>query len=260
MATGSISFDDGAAYERYMGTWSQLAGVKFLEWLAPKPGLRWLDVGCGNGAFTEMLVERCAPAMVHGVDPSEPQLAYARTRLAPAVTAFQRGDAMSLPFVDDAVDAAVMPLVIFFVPDPARGVAEMARVVAHGGIVSAYAWDMPGKGFPHQALLAELRDSGVEVPSPPSPDASRLDVLEDLWTGAGLRDVKTTVIDVRQGYASFDEYWDTVLGAPSVGRLLSSMAPEPLARFRARVRDRLLGEGTGRVGMSGRANAITGRV
>jgi ubiquinone/menaquinone biosynthesis C-methylase UbiE len=59
--TDQIRFDDGAAYERYMGTWSQLAGDAFIDWLAPPAGLRWLDVGCGNGAFTEMLVARCAP-------------------------------------------------------------------------------------------------------------------------------------------------------------------------------------------------------
>src|ERR1700685_1246301 len=80
MQTNQIRFGDGAAYERYMGKWSQLAGEIFLDWLAPKPGLRWLDVGCGNGAFTEMLVERCAPVSVQGIDPSEGQLAFARTR------------------------------------------------------------------------------------------------------------------------------------------------------------------------------------
>jgi 2-polyprenyl-3-methyl-5-hydroxy-6-metoxy-1,4-benzoquinol methylase len=69
MADQSIRFDDGAAYERFMGKWSQLAGETFLDWLAPQPGLRWLDVGCGNGAFTEMLVERCAPVSVQGIDP-----------------------------------------------------------------------------------------------------------------------------------------------------------------------------------------------
>ena len=66
-----IRFDDGAAYERFMGVWSQLAGAAFIDWLAPAQGLRWLDVGCGNGAFTELLVERCAPASVDGIDPSE---------------------------------------------------------------------------------------------------------------------------------------------------------------------------------------------
>ena len=65
-----------------MGKWSQVAGENFLEWLAPETGLRWLDVGCGNGAFTELIIERCAPVSVHGIDPSEGQIAFARTRLS----------------------------------------------------------------------------------------------------------------------------------------------------------------------------------
>src|SRR6266550_6871166 len=132
LVTSQIRFDDGAAYERYMGKWSQLAGETFLDWLAPRSSLRWLDVGCGNGAFTEMLVERCAPVSVQGIDPSEGQLAYARTRPASRVAQFRQGDAMAQPFPDSAFDAAVMPLVIFFVPDPSKGVAEMARVVCSG--------------------------------------------------------------------------------------------------------------------------------
>src|SRR5580765_7235237 len=109
MAEQTIRFDDGAAYERYMGNWSRLAGETFLDWLAPKPGLRWLAVGCGNGAVTEMLIERCAGA-VEGIDPAEAQLAFARTRSALRGVGFHRGDAMALPFADDAFDAAVMPL------------------------------------------------------------------------------------------------------------------------------------------------------
>jgi ubiquinone/menaquinone biosynthesis C-methylase UbiE len=147
MAINQIRFDDGAAYERYMGKWSQLAGETFLDWLAPQSGWRWLDVGCGNGAFTEMLVERCAPVSVQGIDPSEEQLAYARTRPASRIAQFRQGDAMAQPFPDDTFDVAVMPLVIFFVPDPAKGVTEMARVVCPGGAVTAYAWDMPGGGL-----------------------------------------------------------------------------------------------------------------
>ena len=155
--TNQIRFEDGTAYERYMGKWSQLAGEKFLDWLAPKSGMHWLDVGCGNGAFTEMLVERCAPASVYGIDPSEKQLAYAHTRPAANLAQFRQGDAMALPFPDDTFNAAVMSLVIFFVPDPATGVAEMARVVRPGGTVTAYAWDMPGGGFPYEALQSEMR-------------------------------------------------------------------------------------------------------
>jgi SAM-dependent methyltransferase len=258
--TDQIRFDDGAAYERYMGEWSRLAGETFLDWLDPKPGLRWLDVGCGNGAFTEMLVGRCAPASVHGVDPSEGQLAYARTRPASRVAQFRRGDAMALPFPEDTFDAAVMPLVIFFVPDPAKGVAEMARVVCAGGIVTAYAWDMEGGGFPYETLHAEMRAMGVEVPVPPSPGASRVDAMRDLWAGAGLDSVETREITVRRTFDDFDDYWATVLGGPSVGRQLAAMTPDDLALLRARMRELLPADDAGRINHSARANAVKGRV
>src|SRR5919106_5834242 len=130
MSAPTIKFDDGAVYERMMGKWSGLAGRAFIDWLSPPPNLRWIDIGCGNGAFTQLLVEHCAPMTVEGVDPSEGQLAFARERLATPVAKFRQGDAMALPFADGTFDAAVMALVVFFIPDPARGVAEMARVAS----------------------------------------------------------------------------------------------------------------------------------
>jgi len=129
MTASQFRFDDGAAYERMMGTWSRLAGATFIDWLAPPSGLKWIDIGCGNGAFSELIVERCEPAEVRGIDPSEGQLAFARTRPAARLAKFDRGEAMALPFSENAFDAATMALVIFFVPDPAKGVAEMVRVV-----------------------------------------------------------------------------------------------------------------------------------
>jgi SAM-dependent methyltransferase len=260
MTTNQIRFSDGAAYERYMGMWSQLAGETFLDWLAPKPGLRWLDVGCGNGAFTEMLIERCAPVSVAGIDPSEEQLAYARSRSTSGIAQFRQADAMALPFGDDAFDAAVMPLVIFFVPDPAKGVAEMARVVAPGGLVTAYSWDMMGGGFPYDALQSEMRAMGVAVPAPPSREASRIDVMRDLWTRAGLQAVETREFQVQRSFVDFDDYWTTVLGGPSVAAKLAAMTPEETAFLQARMRTRLTIDATGRIDCEARANAIQGRV
>ena len=70
---------------------------------------------------------------------------------------------MALPFPDDSFDAAVMALVIFFVPDPAKGVAEMVRVVRPDGPVATYAWDMMGGGFPMEPIQAEKRARGPEA-------------------------------------------------------------------------------------------------
>lgn len=256
----AIQFDDGAAYERYMGVWSQLAGDAFLDWLAPAPGLRWLDVGCGNGAFTEQIVERCAPASVMGIDPSEAQLAYARKRPAGRVAQFRQADAMALPFPGNTFDVAVMPLVIFFVPDPAKGVSEMARVVTSGGLVTAYAWDMAGNGFPYQTLHDEVRALGMDVPVPPSPDASRLESMRELWTTAGLQAVKTHVITVQRTFADFDDYWTIVSGGPSVASRLAAMPPATVVELQARMRARLPADAEGRITYSARANAVSGTV
>jgi SAM-dependent methyltransferase len=258
--TNQIRFDDGAAYERYMGKWSQRAGEAFLDWLAPDSSLRWLDVGCGNGAFTEMLVERCVPVSVQGIDPSEGQLAFARTRPALHAAQFHQGDAMALPFPDDTFDTAVMPLVIFFVPEPAKGVAEMARVVCPGGSVAAYAWDMPGGGFPYEAVHAEMRAMGLDVPAPPHPGASRLDAMRELWTGAGLDAVDTRAIAVQRTFADFDDYWTTIFMAPSVGAKLAAMASEDIAVLKARLRARLPADDAGRITCGALANAVRGRV
>src|SRR5512144_1988646 len=108
MSANQIRYDDGAAYERMMGIWSRAAGEIFLDWLAPTRGLRWVDVGCGSGAFTELLVERYAPAEVEGVDASEAQLSFARARPVGQIAKFHQADALALPFPEARFDAAVM--------------------------------------------------------------------------------------------------------------------------------------------------------
>ena len=254
-----IRFDDGAAYERYMGVWSRLVGGEFLDWLAPPPGLRWLDVGCGNGAFTEMIAGRCAPAAIAGVDPSLEALAFARARPALRGADFRKADAMALPYADGSFDAAVMPVVIFFVPDPAKGVAEMSRVAGRGGLVTAYAWDMPGGGFPYFTIQAEMRELGFAAPKPPSPEASKESVLRELWTGAGLTAVETRQIVVERTFASFDDYWTTILGGPSIRAGLAAVGPEQVEKLRTRMRTLLPTAADGRITYSAVANAVKGR-
>jgi SAM-dependent methyltransferase len=260
MTGHQIRFDDGAAYERHMGAWSRLAGEVFLDWLAQPPGLRWIDIGCGNGAFTELLVGRCAPAEIQGIDPSEAQLAYARARSAVRMAQFREGDAMALSFSRDTFDAAVMALVIFFVPDPVKGVAEMARVVRPGGTVAAYAWDVLGGGFPLEPIWAELRAMGLEPVLPPSAQASRMDALRNLWTGARLHEVETREITVNRTFVDFEDFWTISFQAPGLRSIRAGMSAGDVERLMAGVRARLPADGAGRITCSARANAAKGRV
>lgn len=260
MSDPQIRFDDGAGYERMMGTWSRFAGNLFLDWLAPPPGLRWIDVGCGNGAFTELVVNRCAPAAVHGIDPSEGQLAFARQRPAARVAEFRQGDAMALPYPDDSFDIATMALVIFFVPDPPKGVAEMARVVRAGGTVASYAWDMLGGGFPVEPIHAEMRAMGVTPLRPPSAEASRMETLQDLWRNAGLTSIETREITVQRTFADFEDLWTTSLLGSSMRPTIAKMPAADVDRLQARVRAKLTPDAAGRITCSARANAIRGRV
>ncbi len=260
MAAQEIRFNDGAAYEQMMGVWSRLAGDVFLDWLAPAPGLRWIDVGCGNGAFTELLVERCAPIEVQGIDPSEAQLAFARSRPAARVAEFRNGSAMELPFADGSFDAAVMALVIFFVPDPSRGVAEMARVVRPGGTIAAYAWDVLGGGFPLEPIRLEMQALGVEVAMPPSPGASRTEALRELWRTAGLEGIETREITVQRSFTGFEDFWTISLLSASVGAAIAAMAASDVAQLKARVQARLPADAAGRITCGGRANAVKGRM
>jgi ubiquinone/menaquinone biosynthesis C-methylase UbiE len=260
MAEPQIRFEDGAGYERMMGTWSRLAGDIFLDWLAPRPGLRWIDIGCGNGAFTERIVERSVPAEVQGIDPSEAQLAFARTRPAARLAEFQKGDAMALPFPAARFDAATMALVIFFVPDPVKGLAEMARVLAPGGIATAYAWDVLGGGFPLEPIQAGMREMGLKPVMPPSVGASRIEAMQELWRGAGLEAVETREIAVTRTFADFEDFWSTALLGSSIRAMVETRTPDEVVELKQRVNARMLADAAGRITLSARANAVKGRM
>src|SRR5215211_1878842 len=243
-----------------MGAWSRIAGEIFLDWLAPPPGLRWIDIGCGSGAFTELLVERCAPAEVQGIDPSEAQLSFARARPAGRIAKFHRADALALPFGDGHFDVAIMALVIFFVPDPTKGVAEMARVVRRGGTVATYVWDMIGGGHPLELMHAEIQAMGITAPRPPRSEVSGLGELRRLWISAGLDSVELLQITVQRTFADFEDFWTTSTMAATVSQTIAAMAPGDSELLKTRMRARLPVDTAGHITAVARANAIRGRV
>lgn len=259
MTDPTIRFDDGAAYEVMMGRWSLLVGERFLDWIDAPRQARWLDVGCGNGAFTELVVQRCAPLAVQAIDPSEAQLAYARQRL-PAGTpvTWTQGDALRVPVADEGCDVAVMALVLFFVPDAARGVAEMCRAVRPGGIVAAYHWDMLNQGFPLAAIGAEMLKLGLTPTMPPSVEASTVDASRALWEQAGLHEVRTCQITVQRTFERFDDYWNSAMGSNMLRSMLDGLAADQKAALKANVARRLQA-GDGPLTVTARANAVTGR-
>jgi SAM-dependent methyltransferase len=256
---GKVIFNDGAAYEQFMGKWSRSAGEKFLAWLGAPAGLRWVDVGCGNGAFTQLIVERCAPLAVCGIDPSEGQIAYARTRMSVESATFRTGDAMALPFAGAEFDVATMALVLFFVPEPQKGVAEMARVVRPGALVASYAWDILGGGFPAEAVFAAMIALGMKPPHPPQAAAVELEASRALWRDAGLEKVETTQITVERTFDGVEDYWATALKSPAFGPKVKSMPPDEVSALKAQVLARLTPAADGRLTCQARANAIKGR-
>ncbi len=256
------SFSDGAAYERLMGRWSRRVADPFLSWLDPAPGGEWIDIGCGNGAFSEEILARCAPRRLLGIDPAPDQIAFARSRLAnhPAAE-FALGDAQALDSADDSFDVAGMALVLVFLPDPQRAVREMARVVRPSGLVASYMWDVPGRGLPLWPVYAACASLGHGSPLPPSSALSTAEAMHRLWVEAGLQSVESRRIEITVSFADFDDFWDSnSIPIGPQGALLASLSPSQIDAVKAVLRDMLPPEADGSIRYQAAASAVKGRV
>ena len=260
MAVSEIRFDDGASYERYMGVWSRLVGETFLSWLAPSPGLRWIDIGCGNGAFTEQIVERCAPAEVQGVDPSEAQLVFARSRPGARLAEFRQGDAMALAVPQRQLRGGRHGAGDFLRSRSGKGRRRDGAGCSRGRNGCDLCMGHPGWRVSAGTGPGRNAWHGPHAVLPPSVGASRMDALRTLWTGAGFTAVETREISVQRTFANFDDFWTIILLSPSLRPMIAAMSSEDIAGLEARVQARLLPDAAGRITYAARANAIKGRV
>lgn len=238
-----------------MGQWSREAGAVFLDWLQPAAGLAWLDVGCGSGAFSSLVVERCAPHSLLGIDPSDAQLDFARGRGLGPVATFRSGDAMQIDLPVQSVDVAVAALVMHFMPDTLQGVNEMVRVVRLGGLVAAYTWTLQTGGFPYEAVHRAMRAAGLEVPEPPHPEAGNADELVRLWQAADLEDIRQREISVTRMFPDFEHFWQTATLSPRIAAVLRNLAPDQFASVQRETRGFL----SNPLIVTARANAVSGR-
>jgi ubiquinone/menaquinone biosynthesis C-methylase UbiE len=257
----SVVFDDSAAYERLMGRWSRAVGSIFLEWVAPPPGARWLEVGCGTGIFTELVLDACSPAAVCAVDPAQAQIDHARRQPAAQRADFRVVDAQALPFPDGTFDVIASALVINFIPDRPRALSEMRRVARAGGIVAGYVWDFAADLSPSWPFRHGMRQSGIDVPELPGTGDSSLGPLNSLFERAGYEMIATKVIEVTLSYSDFDDFWQaqTPSYAPTT-RIIASMTESERVRLMEAVRAGLPVQQDGRIEYSARANAIKARV
>ena len=252
----------GDAYEPYVGRWSRLVARDFVGWLGVPVGRRWLDVGCGTGALCQIILERTAPQSLIGIDPSEGFVAHARRVIGDTRVEFRVGDAQSLPNDDRAFDAVVAGLVINFVSDMPKAIAEMVRVARPGGTVATYVWDYAGE----MQMMRRFWDAAVALnPAALDKDEGRRfpvcrpEPLAALLKGAGLANVEVRAIDVPTVFKDFDDYWTPFLGgqAPAPGYCMS-LSEDGRTALREKIRSALPFRDDGSVHMIARAWAARG--
>lgn len=252
----------GESYEPYVGRWSRLVATEFVARLDVPAGKSWLDIGCGTGALSRVILEQSDPEHVLGIDPSEGFLAFARRQVSGTQVEFRVGDAQAIPVQDASFDAVVSGLMLNFVPDPSRAVTEMRRTARREGIVAAYVWDYSEgmemiRHFWNAVVAldpaAHEKDEGRRFP------LCRAEPLHSLFEGVGLQEVGLVAIDVSTVFEDFDDYWTPFLGgqgpAPSY---CASLAEDRRATLRETLRASLPMQHDGRVHLTARAWAVHG--
>ena len=260
-AEAEIKFDDAAPYERFMGQWSRAAGVAFLDWCAPPSGARWLEVGCGTGAFTGLAHQRCAPRAMTAIDPMVSQINYCLQQPIADHVQFRVADATSLPFADACFDVVAHALVLNFIPDSRRALQEMRRVGHPGGLMAGYVWDFASDRAPNSCIGAGLREMGHVVPRVPGADKSTLSSLEASSERAGFKEISSASFEVSVAFLDFEDFWAANTPAFSpLTPIINSLSRDDREKLANLTLAQLTIGRDGRICGAARANAIKARV
>lgn len=218
-----MGFDGAAAeYDRFMGRYSAGLSAPFADFAGVRAGHRVLDVGCGPGALTGVLVARVGPASVAAIDPSASYVAAARERFPDS--RIEVAAAGALPFDDGEFDVVLAQLVVHFLTDPVHDLAEMARVARAGGVVAASVWDHAGGNSPLSRFWDVLSRIEPDAPAEAALPSTGEGQLGAYLRAAGLHEISESVLTVRMLHPTFEDWWEPYLhGAGPVGAYISTL-------------------------------------
>jgi SAM-dependent methyltransferase len=249
------------AYDRYVGRYGSALAAGLLEAAEVEPGLRVLDVGCGPGALAARAAGIVGPAQVAAVEPSQPFAEACRERV-PGVDV-RVAAAESLPFADATFDAVLSQLVVNFLTDAPRGVAEMRRVARPRGVVAACVWDYAGgmkmlRAFWDAAVALDPGGAGA-LDEGRSMRYCTPEELEALWSAAALEEVLVSPLEVEASYSDFDDLWQPfTAGIGPAGAYCASLDPARQEALRERLRAEL-GNPSGPFKLTARSWCVVGR-
>jgi ubiquinone/menaquinone biosynthesis C-methylase UbiE len=232
-------------YDSYMGRWSRRLAPKFLDFAGLAAGERVLEIGCGTGSLTFMFSSHASVAGVDAIDYDAQFVAAARERNSDPKINIAEGNACHLQFADGAFDRALSMLVLHFVSDPDRAVAEMRRVVRPGGVAAAAVWDNFG-GMPSNRMFWDIA-AAIEPRAAERRNASlirpmtRPGELCRAFVQAGFLDVAETMLTIRLDFANFEDYWTpTLTGQGTNAEFMASLPALTRQHIEDAVRDSYL--------------------